>query len=1477
MSISADASAILPSALLSRPSVRRGSVFSDLVTIFRRSNSHPNRLFRYLSRSSTSSRSKKNEKQEAGKNLKPTASTYEQNQEEELEENGEPMSRQVLLDKIREKKEVIGKLRCQPWNMNRKRRTLKLAQNYLAQHESRVSKTHLLKVELKKRWSAFCRWADNVKIYLIPWEAKIKRIESHFGSVVSSYFTFLRWIVYVNLIITLIIISFIVIPEMLADAAADPNRVNRTASRKIIPSRELIHADELQVVSNFDGYLKYSPLFYGYYSNDEFVGARVRYAVPLAYFIITLFVFGYSCFAILSKMAMNARLSKMSDQRTDQYIFSWKLFGGWDYTIGNSETASNTAMALVIKIRESIAECRVNSEKKFKPLLFLARIIANAIILAMLAFSIYTISFAVETSETVEKAGNLFTKNQVPTIIATITNVFPMIFDLIGQIERYHPRTALRTHLTRVLVLYVLNYITFIIALFEKLDKIRDDELMKIINEQNAMLLHDEQYPTSTKFHSRNFANIKQANMFAKTSLERFSNYYQKSFQNDETIRQKRETLNNTSSRSRFPGNITVESHYGPIGLNNPSALLVNKSYPWDQGRFQAIRIGPPSLPTFPIRPLPPNPTLNTSVLTEVGPRWQLRSKWQQPKTMIMTTAATINQKSQNQSKIISKTSRTPWINKWRRKPTKILEMTTSIPVVTVDSTERKTATTKASISLTDFDDMIRTDNTSIDGIKGNDTIAPAISEKLMVDVDRITGEIPEQKISSNESRKPLVDDKYFKALSNETVYQIGKQALITGDEPELGNNFCWETMIGQEIAKLVTMDLIITIASIFIIDFFRDLWIKYCNSWWCWNMETTFPEYGEFKVAENVLHIINNQGMVWLGLFFAPLLPALNNVKLIILMYIRGWACMTCNVPAREIFRASRSSNFYLLVLLLWLLLCTLPVGYVIASKKPSSSCGPFAGYARFYNVLTQILEGQLDRKVINWLRYFASPGVVIPILLLLMLIIYFLVSLVRGLQKTNSDLQQQLVHERTEEKKKIFELAGTTQRKGFQNNEIKKKQIVTYLPLVEQKRREPWRLYNGQDRDSSLCVTDETSTMTSPDSAQSPSPKNLRTGQLLRQKTIQQESVKVLKPVQQQITEENTNDQSASGSEVESKGIFPPSSTDKANEWFKHDDDEVNEVQSYNVENDVVEPATSEEVHNLMGRVTKSMRSSAVSPVLSSKTANPITVLFPTSSIRRGSSRLALNQNPSLYDKFTNPSFDGNMHWLIDSSLFNKPSLVQLSQYEPKTSKAISPSTTNLTVPSTYQSQSPSEIHTPISKDESAANQAALSSEPQISLIADSKIKKPKTSSRLRTSNIKDAEHKIVPWPPMKKVQSQVSGFSQRQQRSDADFGGGQPSKSLSSHSSYMKIDNSENPRPTSQKHHQRRFRISVSPSRRFQSQSGSDTDTSTGKRRYVIRQEIFPDSTTSINVSHSGISHRKSSTHSSHAFEIDNGKDN
>lgn len=93
--------------------------------------------------------------------------------------------------------------------------------------------------------------------WLIPWELRIKEIESHFGSVVASYFTFLRWLFWVNIVIAAVLIVFVAVPELIM---LDTNAKDE---RKLMSNEEQAVAQKLITIWEFEGFLKYSPLFYG--------------------------------------------------------------------------------------------------------------------------------------------------------------------------------------------------------------------------------------------------------------------------------------------------------------------------------------------------------------------------------------------------------------------------------------------------------------------------------------------------------------------------------------------------------------------------------------------------------------------------------------------------------------------------------------------------------------------------------------------------------------------------------------------------------------------------------------------------------------------------------------------------------------------------------------------------------------------------------------------------------------------------------------------------------------------------------------------------------------------------------------------------------------------------------------------------------------------------------------------------------------
>ncbi|CAH7345935.1 Tmc3 [Phodopus roborovskii] len=695
------------------------------------------------------------------------------------DETGDNNDPEQIFQNIQFQKDLMANIRCRPWTMGQKLRALRRAKEIVLKFEGRLTRTRGYQAAGAELWRKFARLACNFVVIFIPWEMRIKKIESHFGSGVASYFIFLRWLFGINIVLTVMTGAFVVIPELIAGQP-----FGSTAS-KTIPQEQVMSAQDLDTVWSLGGYLQYSVLFYGYYGRERRIG-RAGYRLPLAYFLVGMAVFAYSFIILLKKMAKNSRTS-LASASNENYTFCWRVFCAWDYLIGNPEAAESKTAAIVNSIREAILEEQEKKKNKNMAVTVCLRIIANILVLLSLAGSIYLIYFVVDRSQKLEQSKKeltLWEKNEVSVVVSLVTMLAPSAFDLIAALEMYHPRTTLRFQLARVLVLYLGNLYSLIIALLDKV---------------NSM-------------------NIEAA------------------------------ATKNITSR-----------------WADPSTFYTTRAMP-EEGQWSTPGAG-----------------------------MELRS------------------------------NSSTWI----------LEGTSILTTV-----------------------------------------------------------MPHTK-------------------ANKTVpYMQGPQGQ------------CWETYVGQEMLKLSVIDMLFTVASILLIDFFRGLFVRYLSDYWCWDLESKFPEYGEFKIAENVLHLVYNQGMIWMGAFFSPCLPAFNVLKLIGLMYLRSWAVLTCNVPHQQVFRASRSNNFYLAMLLFMLFLCMLPTIFAIVHYKPSLNCGPFSGQEKIYDIVSETIENDFPAWFHVVVGHISSPVVILPAVLLLFMLIYYLQSIARSLKLSSQQLRMQIQNARSEDKKKVAQM---------------------------------------------------------------------------------------------------------------------------------------------------------------------------------------------------------------------------------------------------------------------------------------------------------------------------------------------------------------------------------------------------------------------------------------------------------------------
>lgn len=175
-----------------------------------------------------------------------------------------------------------------------------------------------------------------------------------------------------------------------------------------------------------------------------------------------------------------------------------------------------------------------------------------------------------------------------------------------------------------------------------------------------------------------------------------------------------------------------------------------------------------------------------------------------------------------------------------------------------------------------------------------------------------------------------------------------------------LAGEECWETLIGQEIYRLLLMDFVFSLADSFLGEFLRRI---------IGMRLITSLGLQEFDIARNVLELIYAQTLVWIGTFFCPLLPLIQMITLFIMFYVKNISLMMNFQPPSKAWRAAQMVTFFILLLFFPSftgVLCTLAI--TIWRLKPSADCGPFRGLPLFIQSIYSWIDTLSKRPSYLW-----------------------------------------------------------------------------------------------------------------------------------------------------------------------------------------------------------------------------------------------------------------------------------------------------------------------------------------------------------------------------------------------------------------------------------------------------------------------------------------------------------------------------
>lgn len=348
------------------------------------------------------------------------------------------------------------------------------------------------KVNQSKSWKRFQLEARNILSHLVLWRGTLHKIEGHFGTGIQSYFTFLCFLVMLNLVTFLLMAIFVVIPNMAFDSlnlnnslhSINDRKGNETCSKYDPTPQGLVSFyTYLMDLLSGTGFMELTYMFYGYYKNSVVDVESFRYNIPLAYLITTAFYFLLSLFWIVKRSVSGFRQSLVSED-TSLTSYSNKVFAGWDFCITEERAILLKQNSIRYELQMDLEEEKMRiqmAERTIsqRALLYSLRFFLNLIVLCLLGAAFFCIYIATEVSQRLLNTddsgvkGNFFLELLVaylPSISITAANfIMPTLFNFIIILERYTLTTEIKLTLVRSVFLRLTSLGVLLFSLWSQI------------------------------------------------------------------------------------------------------------------------------------------------------------------------------------------------------------------------------------------------------------------------------------------------------------------------------------------------------------------------------------------------------------------------------------------------------------------------------------------------------------------------------------------------------------------------------------------------------------------------------------------------------------------------------------------------------------------------------------------------------------------------------------------------------------------------------------------------------------------------------------------------------------------------------------------------------------------------------------------------------------------------------------------------